>query len=642
MATAGLCGRASGLAAPVDPLAPTPVSAVTAAWAPTHPHRIRATPLWAWLLAVITLLPLPTSAAPGAVALAVHPGSIVLDPVLGTRVFPAPGQASTWCVWRSWPDEHLRVMSSCNGRTGTPHRFTRGSRGELVLLAAAADARRLVLAIYDAPQNLPSGRIAGVVHDGTELIEFDIESAGQEPTTRAQDLQLGGFDNQLHLALGATGITACGIRSCQSTIPGGGTVAWPTAALAGYEFVEVLIVNDGAHALLRREFDGYQGAAPDGSFHYAVAHLSLRGATVEPVSRRCLPWGLHETPQGPGWHCARGTAGVAELIRFELGRLRNSGAMDYAASNREGRSAWSQAYYLGTLAAFAAGRWPALMPEHDAQLLGLRVRGELDLLARQASLPGGYTSVRYSLHRQPLLFALHLGRIARTLQLGVDAGFDSVIMAQALATLRQQLATLDGTVEVPGTLRWQGTELQTLRYRPGVDFWADGAPVPYNYISGYVTGLLAVARDDQQMIKRATRLMAGLQRFEPVDTGRTWRYWPAEGHDGWGADDGISANTPEFAGSPSAAHITYRSMDALALVELHRVNPSAVPVATIEHIAHLVGSGALLAWVNEGLDPLGHRAALAAEVAYRHARATSPWELAALPWALDEWLEQNP
>ena len=308
--------------------------------------------------------------------------------------------------------------------------------------------------------------------------------------------------------------------------------------------------------------------------------------------------------------------------------------MDFGASNLEGRVAWSQAYYLNALAQLGGKLLPGLAAAGNWADLRQRAGQELALLARRETTAAGYASKRYSMQRSELTFALHLGRIARTLEVGADAGHDSSSLGALRKRLSARLLALDGTLERAASRDWQGMRFATLELARGADFWCDGANVPYNFVSANVLGLLANGSNEAQR-QRAASLMAPLLALEGLQTADTWNYWWNQGFDGWLVSDDVSTHTPGYAGSRGRAHISYRSIDAAAVLRLAAVQADAVPAATVLNLRRLVANGGLLPWVNEELARMGSPQTLSAGSAYRHARATGTWEIQAQVWALD-------
>ncbi|MFO1269634.1 MAG: hypothetical protein U1F25_19850, partial [Rubrivivax sp.] len=105
--------------------------------------------------------------------------------------------------------------------------------------------------------------------------------------------------------------------------------------------------------------------------------------------------------------------------------------------------------------------------------------------------------------------------------------------------------------------------------------------------------------------------------------------------DGWSGGAGVSVNTPAYPGYRDRAHISYRSLDAIALLRLAALSPAAVPAEVVANIRRLVAQGSLLPWVGSELARAGMPVALDEAVAYRHARSAGAWEIEAQVWALE-------
>ena len=200
------------------------------------------------------------------------------------------------------------------------------------------------------------------------------------------------------------------------------------------------------------------------------------------------------------------------------------------------------------------------------------------------------------------------------------------------------LLALDQTVEA---LTLPDEESPTLSYRYGTPFWADGVNVPINYISGYVSGLLAA--ECELCIERSRQLAEAIMPIEFGDElPAVWRYWTGIGDTGWQETEGISLNTPSFRGNLGAlAHISYRSMDAIALARLHRSDRNAVSSRLIDHFADLTARGWLLPFVNEELRIGGRARSLKPEVARYYSRSAAAWEFQSQTAAM-RWLPEPP
>ncbi len=590
-----------------------------------------------WALAAVALMSACGSggdAPPTPDGLEPVPGD---ESVRALRVHPPAGEASGWCVLRTWPDERTRVFTQCDGPTPKPQAFPRGAEGELLVFAVAESDPYLYLLVYDTRRNVPSGRIPGLVDDGIDVYRADRRTPMSSPDLVASRLPLGGFDHVIEASADAHGLTACGVRACQRIGTDFGAASWSDPALNAYEFVEIIHHESFVDAIVRSVDNGFNGAAVDASFHYAWARLGPTGLQqLRPIASDCLPFRLQaaaDLASAPQWSCARSPADLARLFEYDLARMPAGGLMDFGASNLEGRIAWSQAYYLNGLLELAGPHLAGLGRHIDRDALTARVTKEVDLLTRMQSEAQGYSSRRYSMRRSENTFALHLGRISRTLALASDRGI--AVAPAALERLSDRIWTLADTVEQPAVTTWRGTSHVTLAYRRGADFWCDGANVPHNYVTAYVHGLLALRGTDGAARQRAASLLTPLLRFEPVATSTTWNYWWGQGFDGWSATDAVSINTPEYVGYRDPAHISYRSLDALALLRLSELDPAAVPTPVVENIRRLVASGGLLPWVNGELARSRRSVTLSRETAYRHARSAGTWEIEAQVWALD-------
>lgn len=548
------------------------------------------------------------------------------------RLFPSDGETSRWCVYRAWPDETIHVFDNCNAGAPQAVEFPRGHEGELLLFKVLPASDRLYLFTYDARRNVPSGRIPGVLIDGVDIWEL-----GGAPRLVAETMPLGGFDNLIHAVAQPGGLNVCAIQRCFSVVAGSPPQEWQLAGLGERHFVDLVLHGDSVDALVRSADNASTGEPPTSSFAYAHARLSPMAASVEPISADCVPFRFSAPAGMVSWRCADTPADFAEILRTDLARMPHGGLIDLGASNEEGRIAWNQVYYLNGLMQLAGGSLPALSAAADWSPLKQRIRAEVQLLAlRGVSSDSGYQARRYSLRRTPLVVALHLGRIATTLERAARTGHDSPEAASTRNRLWSQLWELRGTLEQLGQAVDAGQSFVTLKQRRSADFWCDGTTAPFNYLSAYVHGLLALRPADAAALDRAALLMQPILRLEGLESASSWRYWWAEGRDGWAASDGVSINTPAYAGYPSLAHISYRTMDAAALLRLHALHPDAVSMQVVVQLRQLLARGALLPALMEEFADRGEAVLLDPAVARRFARSAGPWELQSQVWALEQ------
>ena len=116
-----------------------------------------------------------------------------------------------------------------------------------------------------------------------------------------------------------------------------------------------------------------------------------------------------------------------------------------------------------------------------------------------------------------------------------------------------------------------------------------------------------------------------------------WRYWSGLGDKGWQEISGVSLNTPSWSGNGGApAHISYRTMDAEALVRLHSAVPDAVSSGLIDHFADLASRGWLLPFINQSLRDDGRSQPLQPAVIRYYGRSSAAWEIQSQVAALGE------
>lgn len=553
------------------------------------------------------------------------------------RLFPKSLDQSEWQVLREWPRGEIRIAFRSNpNQTWRQLHFPSGATALLRQIVESSDS--LYLFTYDFEKNVPSGR--GLLGVGTDL--WRVDRVNSQVTLVAQGLQLGGIDNLLTARAKAGNIDVCTINKCLRIGLEGEVREWALGVPQGYELVELEFTGADAYALVRQTDDGITGISDFSKPTYAVATLRYSGSTEKStfltVPADCLPFRISWVDGQPNWSCAKKSAEMAEVLLSDLRRIPNNGLGDIGLPNSEGRIAWGLAYHLNALVHLTDSTAPKLAYAADWSHERAVLRGALDLVARQDSATEiGHAARRYSQDRSPLLFALHLGRIAQLLSAAEGAGFGSVEITRALNVLRGQLLSLEGTVEV----RIQEGSYSTLGYRKGSAFWADGSNVPFNYVSGYVHGLLASGACATVQDSCAEELMRPVIEVENLAKQDLWQYWWGRGRSGWSETDGVSINTPAYSGYSGLAHITYRSMDAMAVLRMASVTPSVVDAGVIQNIRRLVGKGYLLPFVNQELVRVGGTQILESNVAMRYARSAASWELQAQIFALESLIDKN-
>jgi len=548
---------------------------------------------------------------------------------------------NNWKVYRSYPSGHLEIFQIDDSGKEIRLNLSPGWRRDTYPMLIMSVPDRLIVVGYDVERNIPSGRSLSVAQPGFDLFEITATTYG-EPRVIARGLDLdGGIDSIVYGRITTSNISICAEIRCVDIGHKGKVNTWPTDNLRGYEFIEVAFGENSAYAISRKKWDDrFDGRFRDEHAEFFLVTLSTKNTSIDLIPGDGIPFELTVTADRPNWKMASSPKDLRDLLIYDFSRMQNGGLINFGENNLEGRVAWSQVYYVNGLISIATGE----LEFSDAELEKFardRAYAELNLIAGLGSTDfPGYRAKRYSINQKPLLFALHLGRIANLLARAEKYDIHPPLAILALGKLKSELLSLGHTVEEPVSCRLPDSQIcQTLAYRQGYPFWADGINVPFNYISGYVGGLLSVV-DDESSLNFAKQLMKPLrvqEKFNELPV--AWRYWWSDGHNGWTYENGNSLNTPEWSGDASGmdiAHITYRSMDAMALILLQEKLKDGSLGEEIAHIRRLVSTGLLLPAVNEAFDGADSRAVLDRLVAKRYSRSNQAWQIQSQVWALSD------
>lgn len=553
-----------------------------------------------------------------------------------------------WQVYRLFPSGYLEVFHKNQEgdykQIDLPPSWKRETYPMLIIPSPG----RLHVIGYDVVKNVPSGRRLEVSQPGLDLFEITPQ-ANNSIKQLASGIDLGaGIDSMVYGRMTTSSFSICAENKCAEIKRNGDVKYWALNSLRGHEFVEVAFDSKSAYALIREKWDDrINGPITEKYSQYSLVRLDAKDVKLQPITEDGIPFALALKDGKPIWRIAKTRQEMQDLFIYEISRMKNRGLLDYGDNNLEGRVAWSQAYYLNGLITTASNSFQ-LFDEKLKQKFRHRVIAEAELVATLADQDyPGYRVKRYSVDREPLLFALHLGRIAQLLSRASSESMGSPVINKALRNIRDELIKLNLTVEqIKGceVMEADSPPCVTLYYREGIPFWADGINVPYNFISGYVAGLLSVS-DNNNYLRLSEILMMPLYDNEKIKKNPvSWRYWWGKGHNGWGDKSGPSINTPKWQGNVAGgnlAHITYRSMDAAALLMLKKQSYQVAGSSEVLHFQNLVKNGLLLPQVNEQLSELGEHAELRADVAKRFARSSQAWQIQSQVWALLDIANQN-
>ncbi len=586
-----------------------------------------------------------------------------LNPIsvnVGKMLGPVPGEVVTgqrgvkiqegngWQIYRLYPSGTLEVFyrtaQADYERLNLPLEWRRDTYPMLII--PAPDRLRIIG--YDVVKNVASGRSLVASQRGFDLFEID-PKADRPLQVVASGIDLGGgIDSLVYARLVESTVSICVENTCADIDSRRNVRHWALSAISDYEFVEVAFDRDSAYAILRRKWDDRIHGPLDGAAaELLLARMSQSGVEVEPIRGAGVPFGLAIKNGKVSWRTAKTREQLQELFLYEVSRMRNRGLIDYGDNNLEGRLAWSQVYYLNGLITAGSSTFD-LFTEDIKEKIRTRVKEETELIAGFAENDDpGYLSKRYSVQREPLLFVLHLGRVSQLLARSRDEGMASSGTSHALERIQAVMWAFEATVEHMRECDISAvgsTPCITLFYRAGQPFWADGANVPFNYISGYTLGLLSTTAAKQSLDRAHSLLQPFYNTEEIAKLPKTWRYWWGRGRDGWSRINSPSLNTPVWQGDAAGmdlAHITYRSIDAAALLLLHSRTGNTLTSQEVAHFRRLVEQGWLLPQVSEYLEGLGERVIFSEDVAKRNSRSAQAWQIQSQIWALRSVLAQQ-
>ncbi|MDP3458130.1 MAG: hypothetical protein Q8S09_02545, partial [Hyphomonas sp.] len=511
------------------------------------------------------------------------------------------------------------------------------------------DDRAFFLA-YNVELSIPSGRRLQSLSEGLDL--YEIQFSGDE--VRTEQVPEASWSAGLESAVFHVNLDhrtlICAALDCNEMQIANGTVKLTPIHMAlpqgsAHRIVEFIGSGDRAYMLIQREYDDrlHGWPTPDAQvFHLCTVEISLE---CTPLNTNGTPWNLTIKNNEASYQIARNAEDYADLLAFDLHRLRQSGVANFMENNIEGRIAWSAVYYLNGIATLAGDE--SGLGEHFVKLsenARLRLKGELsfwgDALERRYP---GFQAKRYSIDREPLLSVLHLGRIVRVIARSSD-----------LSDVKPKQATNTRLVSImhPGadTLEYVSrpssgrTELRIHQYAA---FWADGTNAPWNYQSGWIDGLAAL--DDRNLnltYKDAVREM--LAQFiadeRLLSLPDDWNYASGDTFNGWDLDKSVSSNTPSWVGdrtNTQTAHISYRTMDVMALLSADRIGLSPLSPDLKKHLFSLIDRGRVWPFAMEEAKKHGHRLRLTRNAAQLFARTVHPYDLQSQVWVIPILVEEE-
>jgi hypothetical protein len=390
---------------------------------------------------------------------------------------------------------------------------------------------------------------------------------------------------------------------------------------------KVLEVEEAAHsvAVLCETPDGFQLTS---------------GATSIDIESEGAPFDLRMEDGEWLWSDSH-SATLAEFVQHEISTGQHRGVLEFGVDNQEGRVAWSQISYLFGLLDLL---------EFFGPDTGLVDRGFIDDVRRRVDLEirvldrlvgeVGFESRGFTIDRSPALFAVQTSRVGILYSRYLSLSERPVDLPHLRAVAARSIE-LDGheeSIDRSGIPGWIDSGVAFLTWHRGDQFPFDGANVPYNHQNEWALGVhlwpgqvsrsASEAAADVLDYFKHTVLINGA--FPPSSE---WPYWWGWGYDGWSERDAISVNRPDYDGDRGLAWISFRTIDATAIVETSTSMSFADRGPVLDSAAALVIEGQLQPRLAASLLRVGATPTIGHDARRAFGRAASPTELADAIWA---------
>ncbi len=484
---------------------------------------------------------------------------------------------------------------------------------------------------FDASYNLPEERRPGAAKSGSWL--YRISEQGLIPIKTKED-PIFKVGIQLTIAHATDQTLVCSDNKCLNFLENNGDIVVNALEAIGDKNAVVLELAQDSGAVFALVHQPDQvGKLFRSAYSLCSINLSGEPHSCKTIPKDVIPWGLSVKNATPEYKLLRFGDNPYDLLRHDLSNLSVSGMGSLGKNNSEGPLAWGLPYYMNGLATFVLQDSPL------ADEAATRLRLELAALRPILDNPyPGLSSRRYSLDREPLFFALHEHRLWRA-------------MSRAATALGQPISSLAGDAanDLPGLKERHieaydpALDIGSLRLRHYYPFWLDGVQVPWNFasaiISGYASSDIVVPERERQAKKWITEFMMA-EGLLSSNRPKRWNYSAGELQDGWTNKVFVSSNTPKFKGGKAEAHISYRSMDAEAMLAAMRRGWVDDEADLLDYLKQLLAEGELYPFLREEAAiadvPVSRREAL------KYLRPLYYSEVQASPWAAMAWKELRP
>jgi hypothetical protein len=491
------------------------------------------------------------------------------------------------------------------------------------------------LLAYDVEETMPSRRSSKIVKDGVDLFRLDVAEGELQLEKIADKLAISGMDARYRDQRVGNEHLLCAQAACV-VISKDKTGSFSHKELRRPEWsprslIELYSGRNELRGLFRLDFDDrFKSPPEDTEIIYADCGIWPEGGCKDvPVGK--IPTGF--TADGT-LKFLNACSDVEALLRKDILGMPGHGLTFTGMNNHEGRIPWGQVYVLDGMLdvierlALPQGQFDRLRQEMRQRIV-IELAWWMGLL--QTEKPWLW-SRRYSLERADIVSAVHLGRMTRVAGRAQKAGIK--IPADLLHSLIGIMTKLDQTLEeIKG---------QRLTIRRGVPFYLDGSNTPWNYQSGWIEGLAALSKlvpPDGQIETVAQAMVRDFIQIE-VEQKRPnlWQYCTGPCYDGWKESEGVSVNTPDWEGNKtrtSTAHVSYRTMDARAVLEAKAAWKMDGLEWFPEYAKGLVERGWLYPMLGAPLTQFNMQPKLSQSSIAVYGRAAIPFDLHNQVWAMN-------
>ena len=415
------------------------------------------------------------------------------------------------------------------------------------------------------------------------------------------------------------------------------------------KILEVVQGYESSTGVLCEANDYLEDSWPDrlGGFRLViVGKESLEWIEVDSIG---VPFDLRFNPitQDYEWSDSA-TESLSSFLRFEILSGQANGMFELGANNREGRVAWSQVYYLEGFLDLLDGSVQRVAGSAIAPgfLADLTVRFAMEVrMLNEVICRDGYESLPFTVNREPATFAVQTSRIALLYGRVVDYRPILAEELRCMESVARSSAGLEGHIEEltdEGIVGWINPNVHYLKWPKGSAFPFDGLNVAYNHQNEWALGVLDSAwRFDlnEEVLVAAKAILSYFYTSVLIPEGGgfptngRWPYWWGTAREGWSATDEVSVNMPTYAGDYGDAWISFRTIDATAMIEWAKYLEEDASVVLLESLSGLIESGQVLPQLAGKMDLVNRELLVEPPVLGRFGRASSPAEFPEAIWA---------